>query len=98
MRHIRSVQLINSYRRRRANGLLLRLVAHTDLKRLVVRYRENEFDTIRDCKIVNGSGQALRTLSGVEAKAWHSFMSELSGIRTISEGSVKNTATTLGKC
>lgn len=50
MRHIRSVQLVNSYRRERAADLLLRPVAHTDLKRLVVRYRENEFDPIRDCK------------------------------------------------
>lgn len=89
MRHIRSVQLVNSYRTRRANGLLLRLVAHTDLKRLLVRYRENEFDTIRDCNNREWIRPVLRTLSGVEAKAWHSLMSAISGTRTTSGRSVK---------
>ncbi|KAI4281710.1 MAG: hypothetical protein L6R38_003492 [Xanthoria sp. 2 TBL-2021] len=50
LRHIHVVHLVKSYRRGRAYGILLRPVAHSDLERLIVRYRENKFDTNRNCK------------------------------------------------
>ncbi|KAL8727656.1 MAG: hypothetical protein Q9166_005892 [cf. Caloplaca sp. 2 TL-2023] len=50
LRHRHVVHLVKSYRRGRAYGILLRPAAHTDLERLILRYHENKFDALRNCK------------------------------------------------
>lgn len=50
LRHRHVIHLVKSYRRGRAWGILLRPAAHTDLERLILRYHENKFDTVRNCK------------------------------------------------
>lgn len=50
LRHKHIVQLVNSYTRGRAFGILLKPAATSDLERLILRYYDNKFDAREDCK------------------------------------------------
>jgi len=50
LHHKHIVQLVNSYTRGRAFGILLKPAATSDLERLILRYYDNKFDARENCK------------------------------------------------
>lgn len=50
LRHKHVVQLVKSYQRGRAYGLILKPAATSDLERLIIRFYDNRFDANRDCR------------------------------------------------
>ncbi|KAL9056416.1 MAG: hypothetical protein Q9206_002766 [Seirophora lacunosa] len=50
LRHNHVVQLVQSYQRGGVYAMILKPAATTDLERLILRYRDNKFDMVRQCK------------------------------------------------
>ncbi|KAL8731999.1 MAG: hypothetical protein Q9181_004099 [Wetmoreana brouardii] len=50
LRHKHVVQLVKTYQRGRAYGMILKPAATSDLERLILRYYDNRFDANNNCK------------------------------------------------
>ncbi|KAL8704100.1 MAG: hypothetical protein Q9201_002734 [Fulgogasparrea decipioides] len=68
LRHKHVVQLVKTYQRGRAYGMILKPAATSDLERLIPRYYDNKYDTYNNCKTRDWLGPLLLHAFGCLSK------------------------------